>query len=96
MVYSAGPIAYAQLPPNLQARMQIIDDETKLSSEGHGFHYPILFANDFWILTESMIELNTTTIKLPLKVSLSPVSFFKFQIVQTMDEAFSAVRPTRA
>lgn len=82
MIYTDSPVAYSQLPPNLQNKISITSDPT--------LHYPILYANDFWLLNENMNPLNSTTISVPLSITLGPVGFFKFQIMQTLDDAFNS------
>ena len=45
-----------------------------------GYHYPILYPNDFWLLRNQFTEINSTTTTLPLHISLNSLSFFKFNI----------------
>jgi hypothetical protein len=79
MVCGTNVVPYGALPPPLkdnivQARVG------QVNAAGHGFHYPITYANDFWLLREQMNPINETTTRLPLRITLAPVAFWKFQV----------------
>jgi hypothetical protein len=51
-------------------------------------YYPPIFPNDFWLLKENMMPINTTTPKLPLHVSYHAISSMKFQIMASLSASF--------
>lgn len=51
-------------------------------------YLPVLFVNDFWLLREHLIEVNSTLQKLPLTLSFAPVSLMKWQIFVQMEQSF--------
>ncbi|TIC00309.1 cleft lip and palate transmembrane 1 [Wallemia mellicola] len=75
-------IPYTQTQP--AARKFIALDPLNRRKEGvkpeTGYHYPIIYPNDFWLLRNQFVELNETIDVVPLHISLSSLSFFKFNI----------------
>lgn len=53
-----------------------------------GTYNPILFFDYFWSLKSSWIQINETVTALPLDVSFSPISLFKFQMQATMEHTW--------
>jgi len=58
-----------------------------LTDKGKRYH-PIVYMNDFWQLTEHELEINKTSKVLPLKLTLYPISFMKYQLYISMDYSF--------
>lgn len=57
-----------------------------------GKYYPVLFFNDFWLLTEDLLVLNETVTELELDIAFAPLSFLKFSLYAQMEESFSLQR----
>lgn len=66
-------VPYTQTQP--AARKYIPLDPLNSRKDGAspptGYHYPILYPNDFWLLRNQFTEVNSTTTTLPLHISLS-------------------------
>ncbi|KAG8907053.1 hypothetical protein FRB99_005430 [Tulasnella sp. 403] len=52
------------------------------------FMYPIVYPNDFWLLRSHMTPVNTTTPKLPLRISYHAISQMKFNLFSTFTHGF--------
>ena len=52
-------------------------------------YYPTIFFNDFWVLRDHLIPVNETVKVVPLHLSLSTISLWKFTLFSQMDQAFS-------
>ncbi|KAK4054567.1 hypothetical protein OIV83_001061 [Microbotryomycetes sp. JL201] len=88
LVCGSGNLMYSGLPPVLQRHVhRAKGNET--NDKGNGYFYPITYANDFWLLREQMTPVNTTTPRLPLRITLGPTSHWKWQIMASLDESFS-------
>lgn len=94
MVCGANVVPYASLPPPLKDNI-ITARVGQVNAAGHGFHYPITYANDFWLLREHMNPINETTTRLPLRVTLSPAAFWKFQASRSVDSKHVPVADKR-
>ncbi|KZT62279.1 cleft lip and palate transmembrane 1 [Calocera cornea HHB12733] len=75
------PVALA---PFINIAPWTLDPEENVRS----LYYPIVYPNDFWLLREGMVELNTTTTEVPLRVKFSPMSWMKFQIYASVGFGF--------
>lgn len=49
-----------------------------------GSFYPVIYHNDFWLLSHRLIEVNNTITELPLSFSYSHISFWKWQLQNQM------------
>ncbi|KAL7415602.1 cleft lip and palate associated transmembrane protein [Mrakia frigida] len=77
-------------PPEAKKHVQLEPSGQK-SPDGQSFyHYPVVFANDFWNLREHMTPINSTTPVLPIRISLSSISFWKFNLYSSMGASFEA------
>ena len=47
-------------------------------------YYPIIYPNDFWLLKDHQFPINSTTPKVPLKITYDPISFMKFNLYASM------------
>ncbi|EJT97514.1 cleft lip and palate transmembrane 1 [Dacryopinax primogenitus] len=76
------------LPPALAPYVNLapwtLDPEKNVRS----LFYPIVYPNDFWLLKEHMTEVNSTTPELPLKITLNPMGWMKFQIYASVGFGF--------
>ena len=43
-------------------------------------YWPVLYMDDFWLLGDKLIALNETVDSVPLSISLSPISQWKFMM----------------
>ncbi|KAN0064943.1 hypothetical protein ACQY0O_002000 [Thecaphora frezii] len=85
-------ILLQQLPPPLRQFVHVPHDEMgqKLHDRTGTFdlRFPIVFPNDFWLLKEHMSPINETVTELPLHINLYHQTWFKFQILASMSDAF--------
>lgn len=51
-------------------------------------YFPIVYPNDFWVLKEGQIQLNSTTKQVPLRVTYDPISFLKFNMYESMSASW--------
>lgn len=68
------------LPINIMQHVEVTEDQL--------FYQPILFVNDFWVLSEHLTPINDTVKDLNLTVMIHPMSLFKFQLYSQMEESF--------
>jgi hypothetical protein len=54
-----------------------------------GDFYPIMYHNEFWLLTKNLIEINSTVTSLPLMLSYSHIGFMVWQMQSTLLEQWS-------
>lgn len=86
IVSDFSEVAIKGLPPQITRYINL--EPTGLrNSKGQGFHYPILFHNDFWTLKEHILQrpINDTVTTLPLNIKIHPISFLKFTMYAQFD-----------
>ncbi|KAF8457285.1 cleft lip and palate transmembrane protein 1-domain-containing protein [Terfezia claveryi] len=88
VVENSGVVNYAGTPPPLLKYIRLEATGKRDASGKNGWYYPIVFINDFWLLKEHMVELNSTVTSLPLHIELRSTVWWKFQIYATLDESF--------
>ncbi|GAA5844545.1 hypothetical protein JCM11251_001628 [Rhodosporidiobolus azoricus] len=88
LVCDSKAIPLDKLPEPMKQFVHVAKDGQK-TVHGQQAYFPIVFANDFWLLKSHLFPLNTTTTRVPLRVDFHPTSHFKFQLLSTMDDAFS-------
>ena len=54
-----------------------------------GSYYPIVYNNDFWVLSSHYLPINHTTDTMPLEVSITTISFWKWQIQTSLQDQWS-------
>eukprot|EP01130_Rhizamoeba_saxonica_P011422 TRINITY_DN4747_c0_g1_i2.p1 TRINITY_DN4747_c0_g1~~TRINITY_DN4747_c0_g1_i2.p1 ORF type:complete len:491 (-),score=92.16 TRINITY_DN4747_c0_g1_i2:37-1509(-) len=54
-----------------------------------GNYLPVVYFNDFWVLSEDLTEINETVTSLSLDVTYEPISLMKWSFMSQMDESFS-------
>lgn len=54
----------------------------------HGHYYPIFTTNDFWMMKEDLIAINSTLKELKFYFQFSPISFWKHQMYVQMQDSF--------
>ncbi len=83
IVSDASTVNIGQLTPLLKPHYTLAP-----TAEGvpHAY-YPPLFPNDFWLLRENMLPINSSDATLPLHVTYAPISHMKFQLFATMTQS---------
>ncbi|KAF8592449.1 cleft lip and palate transmembrane 1 [Ramaria rubella] len=80
-------ITYQKLPPVVSQYITLVPDARDHTGT-QGAYSPIVFPNDFWHLRSQLVEINSTTLTLPLQVTFYPISFMKFQMYATLASGF--------
>jgi len=98
LVGDGGVLNYQTLPVPLRQHVVLEQTGAREKTGRNGWYYPIVYPNEFWLLRDHMVELNSTVRSLPLYIDLTPISFWKFQIISSMDFSFkqSAANPNTA
>lgn len=60
VVNNGGVLSYAGLPPPLRQHVVLESTGARDETGRNGWYYPIFYINDFWLLKEHMIEINST------------------------------------
>ncbi|KAI1096972.1 cleft lip and palate transmembrane 1 [Rostrohypoxylon terebratum] len=84
-VPDTGIINYPQSHPAIR---QFIHPETTGARDGSGqnsWYYPVLYVNTFWQMKSHMTLLNETVKTLPLRLDLSNMKNWKFNILASVD-----------
>ncbi|EPQ30466.1 uncharacterized protein PFL1_01992 [Pseudozyma flocculosa PF-1] len=85
-------IQLQQLPPPLRQYIHVPRDGAgeKLQDPTGQFdlRFPTVFPNDFWLLKEHMTPINETVSEVRLHIHLYHQTFFKFQILASVSDAF--------
>eukprot|EP01094_Clydonella_sp_ATCC50884_P001784 TRINITY_DN11339_c0_g1_i2.p1 TRINITY_DN11339_c0_g1~~TRINITY_DN11339_c0_g1_i2.p1 ORF type:complete len:620 (-),score=162.83 TRINITY_DN11339_c0_g1_i2:29-1888(-) len=53
------------------------------------YYYPIIFWNEFWVLNEHFYPLNDTLEEIPLHLSYSPITLWKFMLSTQMEDSLT-------
>ncbi|KAF8471903.1 cleft lip and palate transmembrane protein 1-domain-containing protein [Kalaharituber pfeilii] len=88
VVAETGALTYPTIPPPLRQHVRLEVTGKRDATGKNGWYYPIVFVNDFWLLKEHMVEINSTVSSLPLHIHLNPTVWWKFQVYASLDEAF--------
>lgn len=83
-----GVLSYDTLPVPLRQHVELERTGARDKSGRNGWYYPVVYPNEFWMLRDHMVELNSTVASLPLYIDVTPISFFKFQLISSMDFSF--------
>lgn len=84
IISNGGPISLQQLAPPTAPSYTFVDGAT----EGTKVYYPPIFANDFWLMKESLYPINESTKTLPLHINYHALSNMKHQIYASMTMSF--------
>lgn len=60
VVNNGGVLSYSTLPPPLRQHVILESTGARDDTGRNGWYYPIFYINDFWLLKEHMIEINST------------------------------------
>jgi len=88
LVSDATSIPYSQLPPPVAEHVHLIPDLRDQTGK-KGYYLPVVFPNDFWNLRSQLVEINSTTPVLPLRIEFQPMTYFKFQLFASLGFGFS-------
>ncbi|GAA5984062.1 hypothetical protein JCM10908_006032 [Rhodotorula pacifica] len=88
LVADSGTLELAKTPEPVRAHIHIARDGATTFDNKQAY-FPILFPNDFWLLTSHMNPINSSVSRLPLRVELKPTSLFKFQIQSSLSDSFA-------
>lgn len=88
VIGDGGILQYDTLPVPIKNNVVLEQTGARDKTGRNGWYYPIIFPNEFWLLKDHMVELNSTVSSLPLYIDVTPMSFFKFQMVASMDYSF--------
>ncbi|KAH0609741.1 uncharacterized protein H6S33_012287 [Morchella sextelata] len=88
VVSNGGVLSYNTLPPPLRQHVVLEATGARDETGRNGWYYPIFYINDFWLLKEHMVEINSTVKSLPMHINLAPTPFWKFQIYSSLDASF--------
>ncbi|KAK9237745.1 cleft lip and palate transmembrane protein 1-domain-containing protein [Lipomyces kononenkoae] len=79
---------YIQTPPPTRQWVTLESTGLRDSTGQNGWYYPIVFYDQFWQLSSQMMEINSTVSYLPMTIEFIPVSYWKFQLLVSMDAGF--------
>jgi hypothetical protein len=98
IIPDGGVLAWRTLPPPLRQHVVLERTGAREETGRNGWYYPIVYPNEFWLLRDHMVELNSTVESLPLYIDVSPMSWWKFQLIASMDFSFkqSTANPNAA
>lgn len=106
LVSDGGPLKYASQAPTVRQHIPLLQSTTEASAvsdtdEKPGKYLPILYPNEFWHLRDAMIPLtcgadSNPPAELPLRVSYTPTSMFKFNLYAHMNAAFEQQAEAKA
>lgn len=95
LVTDSGTLKYRAQPPQVRSLINLAPQP----SAGQAAYYPILYPNEFWHLTDSLIPLNgtlSTPSRLPLRIACAPLSMWKFNLYAHMNTAFEQQAQAKA
>lgn len=95
LVTDSGTLKYRAQPPQVRTFINLAPE----NKAGAATYYPILYPNEFWHLTDSLIALNgssATPSRLPLRIACAPLSMWKFNLYAHMNTAFEQQAQAKA
>ncbi|KAM3506299.1 hypothetical protein MY11210_007601 [Beauveria gryllotalpidicola] len=75
----------ATMPPPMKHFIRLERSGARDGSGQNGWYYPLLFVNTFWQLNKDMIPLNETVKELPIRIDLSNMAAWQFQIMANIE-----------
>ena len=73
------------MPPPMKHFIRLERTGARDGTGQNGWYYPLLFVNTFWQLTKDMIPLNETVTELPIRIDLSNMAAWQFQIMANIE-----------
>jgi hypothetical protein len=95
LVTDSGTLKYRAQPPQVRTFINLAPEK----KAGAATYYPILYPNEFWHLTDSLIALNGSSSapsRLPLRIACAPLSMWKFNLYAHMNTAFEQQAQAKA
>jgi hypothetical protein len=80
-----GVKEFNQIPPVARHFIRLEATGARDGSGQNSWYYPLLFVNNFWQLRNQMILLNDTVTELPLRIDLSNMANWKFQLMANIE-----------
>lgn len=84
-VPDTGILNYPQTHPAIRQFIHVESTGARDGSGQNSWYYPVLYVNTFWQLRSHMIQLNETVKTLPLRLDLSNMKNWKFNILASVD-----------
>jgi hypothetical protein len=81
-VVDLPPFDLSKTPATILSQLQL--------SENDRTYAPVFYVNDFWTYKEHFYEANATSlVQVPLRLSLSPMGMWKWQLYSQMEQSFA-------
>jgi hypothetical protein len=105
LVSDGGPLKYASQAPTVRQHIPLLSSIAESSGTDAGEkadkYLPILYPNEFWHLRDALVPLTCSSesnppTELPLRVTYSPTSMFKFNLYAHMNAAFEQQAEAKA
>ncbi|KAJ9109018.1 hypothetical protein QFC21_000344 [Naganishia friedmannii] len=105
LVSDGGPLKYASQAATVRQHIPLLNFTAESSPIGTGEkadkYLPILYPNEFWHLRDALVPLTCSPdsnppTELPLRVTYSPTSMFKFNLYAHMNAAFEQQAEAKA
>ncbi|OTA67394.1 cleft lip and palate transmembrane 1 [Hypoxylon sp. EC38] len=84
-VPDTGILNYPQTHPAIRQFIHVESTGARDGSGQNSWYYPVLYVNTFWQMRSHMILLNETVKTLPLRLDLSNMKNWKFNILASVD-----------
>lgn len=76
---------FSQIPAIARHFLRLEATGARDGTGQNGWYYPLLFVNNFWQLKNQMILLNDTVTELPLRIDLSNMANWQFQLMANIE-----------
>lgn len=80
-----GVKEFNMLPPVAKHYLRLEATGARDGTGQNSWYYPVLFINNFWQLTSHMTLLNDTVTELPLRIDLTNMANWKFQLMANIE-----------
>ncbi|KAI0834543.1 cleft lip and palate transmembrane 1 [Hypoxylon sp. FL0890] len=84
-VPDTGIFNYPQTHPAIRQFIHVEPTGARDGSGQNSWYYPVLYVNTFWQMRSHMVQLNETVKTLPLRLDLSNMKNWKFNILASVD-----------
>eukprot|EP01083_Nonionella_stella_P025682 70762_1 len=71
------------IPPQMAGAVKLHQDPDTLELS----YFPVIYIDEFWVLSERMVQLNDTVKTLDLEISYTPISLWKWQMQSQMEQS---------